>query len=121
MSLSGFLPVWVSSSSKIMTSSTQKTASARASEPARSVFWSIECALYGLELGLETESSDTHLAMMLPGIATVRVCGLPPDGVKTAVGLEVSGSLFGVVGLDSWEVFRFLKLGRFILSAGRRS
>lgn len=49
---------------------------------------------------------------MLPGIATLKVWGLPPEGVNTAEGLEVNKSswLSFCPGLGWWEeVFRFLE------------
>jgi hypothetical protein len=63
-------------SSNTTISSTQNTEKARASVPARYVFW----------------SCDLALAIILPGSATVRVVERGPLGVKTAVGLEVSTS-----------------------------
>ena len=53
---------------------------------------------------------QTYLATMLPGTAMVKVCDLPPFGVKTAVGLEVKISswlLLPWAGPFSWNVLRF--------------
>lgn len=46
-----------------------------------------------LDFGRETRRR-TYFAMMLPGRATLTVYGLPLDGLKTAVGLEVSGAVY---------------------------
>lgn len=68
--------------------------------------WALECWL-GLRRKLGG-SFAAYLAMMLPGMATLRVWDLPPDGVKTAVGFEENRSLsFWPGGLDWWAVFCF--------------
>ena len=56
--------------------------------------------------------ADTYFAMILPGIATLTVCDLPPVGVNTAVGFVVCSSplvtpLAVPLGRSSELSFRF--------------
>ena len=99
-------------------SSTQKTARARAIDPARCDFWSTDGALIirqvSSDLNKRTNfliaSGEAYFEIMLPGRAMLNVCDLPPVGVKTAVGFDVNTSplLSG-----SWVVFRFYEGHQF--------
>lgn len=57
----------------------------------------------------ERKLGSTYFEIMLPGKATLSVCDLPPRGVNTAVGFEVSCEDSSRFGLVSCEVLRFCR------------